>query len=146
MTPSIPCERRFVTFFLMVLAVLMISLPLSAHTSENVSGVQRQFLSADALPNIPDHKMTSVIVELKPGMRVGAHQHDAFVYAYVLEGRVRSQLNDGKVIEYQAGDVWVEPPKVVHTLTENISDTQIARLLVIFVAKGNARLSTSIKH
>jgi quercetin dioxygenase-like cupin family protein len=52
----------------------------------------------------------------------------------VLKGTVRSQLDGGKVIDYRAGQSWVEPPGTEHTLTENFSQTMPARLLAVFIA------------
>jgi len=39
----------------------------------------------------------------------------------------RSQLNDGEVGEYCAGQYWVEPPGAEPTLTNNPSQTMPAR-------------------
>jgi quercetin dioxygenase-like cupin family protein len=38
------------------------------------------------------------------------------------------------VIDYRAGQTWVEPPGTEHTLTENPSQTMPARLLAVFIA------------
>ena len=120
---------------------IVISPLVTAHNVGDSEKIRRQLLSSNPLPNVPGYTLTSIIVELQPGAIAPAHKHDGFVYAYVLQGRVRSQLNDNDIIEYSAGDVWTEPPAVIHTLTENASDTDIARLLVVFVAKDNAKLT-----
>jgi quercetin dioxygenase-like cupin family protein len=71
------------------------------------------------------------------------HRHgQAFVYAYVLKGAVRSALDDGPPSTYRAGDNWFEPPGARHPLTENASRTQAARLLVVFVANTGDALKT----
>jgi quercetin dioxygenase-like cupin family protein len=54
----------------------------------------------------------------------------------------RSQLNDGKVVEYRAGQYWVEPPGAKHTLTQNPSRTMPACLLAAFIARSAAQLTT----
>ena len=105
--------------------------------------VERKTVSAQALSNIPGHSLTAVTIELGPGVTVPAHRHDAFVFVYVLEGIVRSQLDDADVVDYAAGESWVEPLGVTHSLTQNPSDTENAKVLAIFVAKSGAELTTS---
>ena len=64
----------------------------------------------------------------------------AFVYAYVLEGTVRSQLAGEPVRTYHQGQNWVEQPGSHHLLTENTSPTKPAKLLVIFISDTGAKL------
>jgi len=88
-----------------------------------------------ALPNVQGKTFTTLIVDFPPGAKAKPHRHgEAFVYAYVLKGAVRSGLNDEAPRVYQTGDNWFEPPGVRHPLTENASRSQPARLLVVFVA------------
>ena len=49
-----------------------------------------------ALPNVPGKSMKGVLVEYQPGGANPAHTHpaSAFIYATVLEGAIRSQVND----------------------------------------------------
>ncbi len=58
-----------------------------------------------ALPNLPGKSIRCVLVEYAPGGRSPAHLHpkSAFVYATVLEGSIRSLVNDGPVKTYGAG-------------------------------------------
>jgi quercetin dioxygenase-like cupin family protein len=56
------------------------------------------------------------------------------VYAYVLEGTVRSRLEGEPVRTYHQGENWVEPPGAHHVLTENTSRTEPAKLLVVFIS------------
>jgi quercetin dioxygenase-like cupin family protein len=98
-------------------------------------------LLQQALPNVQGKTFTSAIVDFPPGARAAPHRHgEAFVYAYVLEGTVRSQLDDKPVSTYHQGENWVEQPGAHHVLTENTSSTERARLLVVFVADTGAEL------
>ena len=93
------------------------------------------------IANLPGTSLTSAIVTFPPGARAAPHRHgEAFVYAYVLSGSVRSQIDDepGKV--YRTGEEWTEPPGAHHKATENTSSTRPARLLVVFVAPDKAPL------
>lgn len=96
-----------------------------------------------ALPNAPGKSLSTLIVDFAPGAKARPHRHgDAFVYAYVLKGAVRSALDDGPPTTYRAGDDWFEPPGARHPLTQNASRTQTARLLVVFVANTGDALKT----
>ncbi|GAA4561428.1 cupin domain-containing protein [Planotetraspora kaengkrachanensis] len=88
-----------------------------------------------ALPNVKGKTFTSAIVDFPPAARAVPHRHgDAFVYAYVLEGTMRSQISGEPVRTYHQGENWVEPPGAHHVLTENTSRTKPAKLLVVFIS------------
>ena len=95
------------------------------------------------LPNAPGRAMSVVTVDFAPSARAAPHRHGtAFLYAYVLKGRIRSQLEGEPARTYAAGQGWPEPPGSHHVLTENPSATEPARLLVVFVADAGAALKT----
>ena len=58
-------------------------------------------------------------------------------YAIVLGGRSRSQVNDGPVTTYKAGQSWSELPGDRHAVRTNASETQPAKLLAVFVVDTN---------
>ncbi|OBF38066.1 cupin [Mycobacterium sp. ACS1612] len=98
-------------------------------------------LLTQELPNIPGKTLTSAIVTFPPGARAMPHRHgDAFVYAYVLEGEVSSQIEGEPAQVYHQGNNWSEPPGAHHVVTQNDSQTEPARLLVVFVADTGAQL------
>jgi quercetin dioxygenase-like cupin family protein len=88
-----------------------------------------------ALPNVPGKSMKGVLVEYGPGASSPAHTHpvSAFIYATVLEGAVRIQVNGGPVTVYRAGENFVEMPGDHHDISANASDTETAKLLAVFV-------------
>ena len=88
-----------------------------------------------ALPNVPGKSMKGVLVEYGPGGSSRSHRHpaSAFIYATVLEGAIRSQVNDSPEKVYRAGDSWVEQPGDHHRVSANASDTEPAKLLAVFV-------------
>jgi quercetin dioxygenase-like cupin family protein len=96
------------------------------------------------LPNLPGQKMTGVLVEYAPGASSPPHHHttEGSVVAYVLEGAIRSKVNDGPERVYQAGESWLEPPGAAHSVSANASATEPARLLAVFVADDGAELTT----
>ena len=64
------------------------------------------------LPNVPGKSIKGVLVEYGPGGSSPGHTHpkSAFIYATVLEGAIRSQVNDGPVTTYKAGESFSELP------------------------------------
>ena len=92
-----------------------------------------------ALPNVPGKSMKGVLVEYAPGGSSPAHIHakSAFIYATVLEGAIRSKVNDGPVKTYRAGENWPEFPGDHHAVSANASKTKPARLLAVFVVDTN---------
>ena len=96
---------------------------------------------AGDLPNAPGKRLSVITVTYPPGAKSAPHRHDAFVFAYVLSGRVRSRVDDGPVREYAAGQSWTETPNALHAVSENASATEPATFLVVFVAESGAALS-----
>jgi quercetin dioxygenase-like cupin family protein len=91
------------------------------------------------LPNVPGKSMKGVLVEYGPGGYSPGHMHpkSAFIYATVLEGAIRSQVNDGPVTTYKAGQSWSERPGDRHSVSANASETEPAKLLAVFVVDTN---------
>jgi len=89
----------------------------------------------NVIPNIPGKSLRAVVVEYAPGAVNKPHRHapSAFVTAYVLEGTVRSQVDDEPVRVYHAGEHFIERPGAHHRISENASKTEPARMLAIFV-------------
>ncbi|MGE0665983.1 MAG: cupin domain-containing protein [Sphingomonadales bacterium] len=87
------------------------------------------------LPNVPGKSMKGVLVEYGPGASSRSHRHppSAFIYATVLEGAIRSQVNDDPERVYRAGESWAEKPGDHHRVSANASDTEPAKLLAVFV-------------
>ncbi|HEX7035178.1 MAG TPA: cupin domain-containing protein [Pseudomonadales bacterium] len=96
------------------------------------------------LPNVPGKTLTAVVVEYPPGGTTPPHRHapSGFVFAYVLEGSIRSKVGDAPVRIYRAGESWYENPGDHHVVSENASETQPARLLAVFVADDGETLTT----
>jgi len=88
-----------------------------------------------ALPNVPGKSIKGVLVEYGPGDVSSAHTHpkSAFIYATVLEGAIRTSVNNGPVVTYRAGQNFSEMPGDRHTVDENASKTEPAKLLAVFV-------------
>lgn len=100
------------------------------------------------IPNIPGKSLVALVVTYAPGAKSSAHRHagSAFIYARVLSGAVRSQVNDEPAKVYQAGEGWYELPGSHHRVSENASDRELASLLAIFVVDTNDKPLTTPDH
>ena len=93
------------------------------------------------LPNVPGKSLRAVLVEYGPGAGSPSHRHpaSAFIYARVLEGAIRSKVNDAPERTYQAGESWTEKPGDHHQVSQNASTTAPAKLLAVFVVDTSDR-------
>jgi quercetin dioxygenase-like cupin family protein len=91
------------------------------------------------LPNVPGKSIKGVLVEYGPGGHSPAHTHpkSAFIYATVLEGAILTQVNDGPVATYEAGQSFSQLPGDRHAISANASETKPAKLLAVFVVDTN---------
>jgi quercetin dioxygenase-like cupin family protein len=101
-----------------------------------------QPVSSDALPHVRGKRITTMVVEFLPAGFSPPHHHAGSVTVYVLSGVIRSQLQGQPPIVYRAGESFFEPPGAVHLLAENMSATEPARILAVFVADEGATLTT----
>jgi quercetin dioxygenase-like cupin family protein len=85
--------------------------------------------------NIEGKKMVAVVVNYPPGGGSPGHHHapSAFIYAHVLSGAIRSQVDDEPPKVYHAGEGFYETPGSHHRISEKASDKEPASLLAVFV-------------
>jgi quercetin dioxygenase-like cupin family protein len=114
----------------------------TAHPTDILTPLLQQ-----ALPGVAGKTFTSATVDFPPDAKAVPHRHGAaFIYAYVLDGAIRSQLEGEPVKTYHQGQGWVEPPGSHHVLAENTSATQPAKLLVVFVSNTGDPLKADDPH
>jgi quercetin dioxygenase-like cupin family protein len=92
-----------------------------------------------AIPNVDGKRMVAVVVTYPPGGKSLAHRHagSAFIYAHVLSGAVRSQVDDEPPKVFTVGEGFYELPGSHHRISENASDKEPASLLAVFVVDSN---------
>ena len=119
------------------------ALSISAASADNLPADKSKvtLVFDHALPNVPGKSMKGVLVEYEPGGSSPAHTHpeSAFIYATILEGEIRSKVNDGPEKVYRAGESFAELPGDHHAVSANNSKTQPARLLAVFVVDTNEK-------
>jgi len=123
-------EMRFLCLGLILTAV---ALGVSAGPAQNDDDVKVVF--ERAIPNIEGKRMVAVVVTYPPGGGSPAHHHSpsAFIYAHVLSGAIRSQVDDEPANVYHVGEGFYEVPGAHHRISENASDRDPSSLLAVFV-------------
>jgi quercetin dioxygenase-like cupin family protein len=88
-----------------------------------------------AIPNIPGKSLVALVVAYSPGGTSPPHRHagSAFIYAHVLSGAIRSQVDDEPAKVYRVGEGFYEVPGSHHRVSENASGREPASLLAVFI-------------
>jgi len=130
-----------------VCALLIAVLPFGSALAEapKAKNAKVTLVYQHELPNVPGKSMKGVLVEYGPGGYSPGHMHakSAFIYATVLEGAILSQVNDGPVTTYKAGQNFSEMPGDRHGVSANASKTEPAKLLAVFVVDTNEKELTT---
>jgi len=121
---------------------MAIALGVSPAPAQNGEQVKPVF--EHALPNTEGKSMVAVVVSYPPGGKSPAHHHarSAFIYAHVLSGAIRSQVDDQPAKVYRVGEGFYEMPGSHHRISENASDREPASLLAVFVVDSNDKRLT----
>jgi quercetin dioxygenase-like cupin family protein len=125
--------RRIMRIGSLGLIVTTISIGISPGVAQDVEQVKPVF--EHVIPNAEGKSMVAVVVTYPPGAKSPSHHHarSAFIYAYVLSGAIRSQVDDEPAKVYQVGEGFKEVPGSRHRISENASNKDPASLLAIFV-------------
>jgi quercetin dioxygenase-like cupin family protein len=122
--------------------LFLVSIPLASAAADRAreANARVTVVYQHELPNVPGKSIKGVLVEYGPGGRSQGHTHppSAFIYATVLEGAIASQVNDGPVKTYRAGQSFSELPGDRHKVSANASKTKPAKLLAVFVVDTKA--------
>ncbi len=86
--------------------------------------------------------VTAVEVKYAPGQASNAHRHPGLTFAYVLEGDITSKVGDEPEKTYTTGEMWMETPNALHSISRNASATRPARLLAILLAEKGKPLTS----
>jgi quercetin dioxygenase-like cupin family protein len=89
----------------------------------------------EPIPNLPGKRLVTHVVDYPRGGGSAPHRHarSAFIYAYVISGEIRSQVESEPARVYRAGEAWFESPGSRHPVSVNASNTEPARLLAVVV-------------
>ena len=117
------------------LGLVLTAIAFGASAGPAQHGSDAKVVFERAIPNIEGKRMVAVVVSYPPGGSSPAHHHaaSAFIYAHVLSGAIRSQVNDEPAKVYHVGESFYELPGAHHSISENASDKDPASLLAVFV-------------
>jgi quercetin dioxygenase-like cupin family protein len=92
--------------------------------------------------SLKDWSVTVVEVTYHPGESSPPHRHPGLTPAYVLEGQIRSKVGDGPEKTYEVGEMFLETPNQLHSVSGNTSTTKPAKLLAMLLAEKGKQLTT----
>ena len=124
--------------FAIALAIAL-SLSAPAVSADRAHNAKVSTIFDQELPNTPGKSLRVVLVEYSPGGSNPSHMHpkSAFTYATVIEGKIKSQVNDGELRVYNALEHWTEVPGDHHKVSANASSTEPAKLMAVFIVDTN---------
>ncbi|NBF02243.1 cupin domain-containing protein [Pseudomonas sp. Fl5BN2] len=129
------------------LAALALMTSLGAVAHDPVYGQEKlAVLQEHALGNLPGKKVMLLTVDYAPGQATVPHRHAGAAMAYVLQGAITSQVNDGPSITYKVGESWFEPAGSQHPVSANASQTEPAKLLVFMLMEAKDEVLTPLAH
>lgn len=138
-------HRVILTVLIAAAAATALILPTAGSTQGTPVRESVTVAANEPIPNLPGKRLVSVVVDYPPGASSVPHHHarSAFIYAYVLAGRIRSQVDDEPVRTYKRGESWSEKPGAHHRVSANASKTEPARILAVFIVDtGDEQLTT----
>ena len=109
------------------------------------SPVARTELLKQVLPAGDFRNVQAVVIELAPGAVAPIHRHDVAVLAYVIEGAVENQFDAGPLQTHKVGESWWEVFGTVHNVARNVSKTDRARLLVVYIGEDGKTATVPLK-
>src|SRR5262245_35491359 len=126
---------------LVVAAGLVLAAEPPGQAASTGEGATEKQLFSQKLPNVPGQTLTVVQVGYRPGGFSAPHRHPAsgFVFAYVISGSIRSQVEGETLGVYSAGQSWTEPPNSHHIVSANASKTEPPRLIAYVIADDGAQ-------
>lgn len=125
--------RRLLLASCLAVSASSVSLAMAADVEKGDARVTTIF--DHPLPSLPGKSLRGVLVEYGPGGSSPSHTHaaSAFITATVIEGAVRSRINDGPENVYHVGESFVEMPGDHHGISANTSEVESSKLLAVFV-------------
>ena len=126
------------------IAALFTAIALGAAAGHTQEREEVKNVFEHAIPNIPGKSLKARVVTYPPGGKSLSHRHagSAFIYAHVLSGAIRSQVDDEPAKVYRVGEGFYEVPGSHHRVSENASDREPASLLAVFVVDSKDRTVT----
>jgi quercetin dioxygenase-like cupin family protein len=104
--------------------------------------IVKQLMTRD-LVGSAGKEVLMITVEYLAGGASLPHRHNAQVFVYVLDGKVRMQVEGSAAVTLGPGETFYEGPEDIHTISANASRTKSARILVFIIKDKGAPVSSS---
>lgn len=115
---------------------------LEARQAQTTPGVERKVLLKQDM-TIPGREVILAAVEIPPGGAEGRHTHPAEVYAFIVEGSLKLEIEGKPDATLKAGDVFTIAPGQIHQASNPGSIP--VKFKVVFVAEKGKPLTTPVK-
>lgn len=92
-------------------------------------------------PQVSNAEVTMSKITFPPGSSTGWHKHDIPVFAYVLEGELTVELENGKIIQFKQGAAFAEVHDTWHNGKNNGTENLV--LIAIYMGEKGKVLSKS---
>lgn len=125
--------RSSVVFAAVAIAGVLTGIAVDRTALAQQPGIKRTVLGRIDVPQGPQYEGVMAISEIAAGGSSGKHRHPGVELAYVLEGSVTVQYEDGSTKSFKAGDAMQNHG--VHNAT-NSAKTPVKILAVYVVEKG----------
>jgi quercetin dioxygenase-like cupin family protein len=103
----------------------------AAQTAPAAPGV----LLTQALADLPGREVRISLLDRGPGDSSAAHRHPGHhTFGYILEGTYEFGINGQPSRTLKAGEIFYEPPSVLHSTSRNPSADQRVKILIFMVA------------
>jgi len=105
------------------------------HAQPTPAPTVRTDVMTQPLADIPGREVRITALDLMPGHASPPHRHpNHHVFGYIVAGTYEWKIDDGAVKTFKPGEVFYEPPGVLHTISRNASSTDRAKVIVFMVA------------
>ena len=133
------------TILLLVCGTAFFRLPAQAAAAKKD---RASVLLKQSLPQMNGNHMTATLVEVNygPGETSPPHSHPCAVVAYVVQGKIRTQVQGQAETEYSAGETFYEAPGAIHAVSANASATEPAKFVAFLICDHEAPLSVDIPN
>lgn|SRR2546423_2660424 len=88
-------------------------------------------------------KVTVLEVTYAPGGFSPPHRHPCPVIGYVVNGAIRTAVDEGRDAVIHAGEAFYEAPNGIHRVSANASDRVPVRFLAFFLCDNDQPLSVA---
>lgn len=122
---------------------------ISAQSQYNNSILVEKILKSDTTsigqkiiyPRVSDAEVTIAKITFPPGSETGWHKHDIPVFAYVMEGELTVELDNGKSVQFKQGSSFAEVFDTWHNGKNNGTGNLV--LIAVYMGEKGKSLSKS---